>query len=190
MSIKKYIVIIGSLLLGALIFRISSVNSISNQRIVHDYDSGEKFYYNGITMNTEKITFKKADNSDVFWNTIKNRSDNTYVVMVGMKMINENNEKVYLDFSSFYLSMGYWFSNMDIDVFKQINPIVKDNIRICMEPGAEADFMIPFFIYFSNDKEDPVNKFIASESEVVLSVGLYPVKHNIYLGINSNGEIV
>ncbi|MBQ5988756.1 MAG: hypothetical protein IJL67_04600 [Oscillospiraceae bacterium] len=190
MSIKKYIVIICALLLGALVFRVSSVNSGSDQRIIHDYDPGEKFCYNGITMNTEKIIFKEADNSDVFWNTVRNRSDNTYAVMVEMKMMNENNEKTYLDFSSFYLSMGYWFSNMDIEVFKLINPIVKDNIRICMEPGAEADVMIPFFIYFSNDKEDPVNKVITSESEVVLSVGLYPVKYNIYLGINSNGEIV
>lgn len=174
--IRRILILIVILL---VVIRIIYVNNTVANQVVNTINSGERFSYNGLELCIDSITLEKADENNDCWNIVKNRADNIYVVLAYFKLSNPTQEKQYFDFSSVCLSIDTWFSNMDIDIFKKINPIVKENIRVCLNPGSEASLVVPFCIYFSNDKNDPMSHLLYSNRELRLSVGIYPIKNQV-----------
>ena len=132
------------------------VNNIFTNYTCNYYKCNENITYNNvdIVVTDQLITDNDGlkNNYNVSQNFVNEylsdcANNNAYIICK-IKIKNNSTTESYLDFTHFIIKVDNWFSWTSFDLFKEINPKLKNNLRVCIYPNIESEIYLPFSLYY------------------------------------------
>lgn len=178
-----------ALLLCIIIMFFLILGYVNTNKLVEDYHNTCYNLNDEVTYNSTNIIVKNAvvlslqelhktyNISETIIEKEKEDYGDAFVYIIySLDVSNVNSDLCYFDFTHFTIEIDDWFSWMSMDLFKELNPQLKNELRVCMYPGISTEILIPFMLYHDNNEDNFIYRHL-TDGKIILNLGIYPEKY-------------
>lgn len=185
------ILVCSSIIISTIIGYINTNKLVENYHNVC-YNFKNEIMYNNtniVVNNASVLSLKEMQETyniseNIAEKAIENYGDAFVYIVYKLDVSNANTDLCYFDFTHFTLEVDDWFSWMSMDLFKELNPQLKNEVRVCIYPGISTEILIPFMLYHDNNIDNFIYKKL-TDGEIKLNLGIYPEKYYLVTRIKN-----